>query len=89
MIHKIKIHEKDAKEHLRGVKPWELRKNDRNYQIGDDIEFTIVDAYNKPTGHIYTRRIIDVFHGGVYGLQNGFCIITLGLEKTDQYIRKQ
>lgn len=79
MTHEIKIHEKYAREHLRGTKPWELRKNDRDYRIGDYIEFTIVDAYNKPTGYNYTRKIIDVFHGGVYGLQNGFCIITLGL----------
>ncbi|NKI28243.1 DUF3850 domain-containing protein [Arenibacter sp. 6A1] len=77
MDHKIKILADYASKHLRGVKPWELRKNDRNYKEGDFITFVVVTNRNTPTGMTYRRKIIDVFEGGVYGLQDGFCILTI------------
>ncbi|MDD7913756.1 DUF3850 domain-containing protein, partial [Polaribacter ponticola] len=67
MEHKIKILEKYASEHLKGIKPWELRKNDRNYKVGDTIEFEIVDEAGKRNGIKYLRLITNILHGGVYG----------------------
>ena len=77
MTHKIKIHRTYASEHLRGVKYWELRKNDRDYKEGDFLNFTVVTERNNPTGMTYKRKITNVFHGGVYGLQEGFCILSI------------
>ena len=42
-IHELKIKEKYYKEVALGYKPFELRKNDRDYQEGDLIKFTVVD----------------------------------------------
>lgn len=50
----------------------ELRKNDRDFKVGDTIEFTIIE-----TGCKYSRDIIYIFEGGEYGLEKGFCILTL------------
>lgn len=77
MTHEIKIHSTYASEHLRGVKDWELRKNDRDYKEGDTVKFIVVTERNEPTGMVYTREITNVFHGGVYGLQDGFCIFSI------------
>tara|TARA_R110002167_G_scaffold362821_1_gene582399 strand:+ start:76 stop:312 length:237 start_codon:yes stop_codon:yes gene_type:complete len=77
MKHEIKILDTYASEHLKGIKPWELRKNDRNYKQNDTIEFTVVDYANTPTGVKYLRKIKYLYEGGVYGLQDGFCIMTI------------
>lgn len=75
--HKLKILENYALDHLCGLKPWELRKNDRDYKAGDFIEFTAINNDNKPTGLTYTRIIKYVHTGGAYGLDPDYCIITL------------
>ena len=77
MEHEIKILSTYASEHLRGVKDWELRKNDRNYKEGDFVKFVVVTERNDPTGMVYKRKITNVFHGGVYGLKDGFCIFSI------------
>lgn len=75
--HRVKILEEHAKNHLEGLKPWELRKNDRNYQVGDVIEFVVIDTDKNPTGQEYTRVITYVYLGGEYGLAHDYCILTL------------
>lgn len=35
MEHEVKILEQYANRHYEGIKPWELRKNDRKYKVGD------------------------------------------------------
>lgn len=42
-IHELKIKEKYYKDVALGYKTFELRKNDRDYQEGDLIKFTVVD----------------------------------------------
>ncbi|UZR95922.1 DUF3850 domain-containing protein [Chondrinema litorale] len=78
MEHEITILKKFAKANHKGVKPWELRKNDRNYKVGDFIKFHVIDDETKePTGFIYRRKIKYLFEGGEYGLEKGYCIMTL------------
>lgn len=79
MIHKLKIEVKYAELHLTNKKNWEIRKNDRNFKEGDKIEFTIVSNI---TGlpmydNGYTRNIDFVFEGGKYGLEDGYCILSI------------
>ena len=70
--HNLKIKEIYADEYLRGNKDWELRKNDRNYQIGDCLSFTVIETNFK-----YDLFIKYILHGPCYGLENGFCIMTV------------
>ena len=77
-IHKLKILPQYAELHLMNKKNWELRKNDRNFKIGDKIDFQIIDRPNSFLGKGFYRRDIDyVFEGGEYGLEKGYCILSI------------
>lgn len=61
-----------------GVKTFELRKNDRDFQIGDQVHLLEYE----PATKTYTGRRIDaticyVLHGGCFGLEDGMCILQL------------
>lgn len=82
-----------------GLKYWEIRFNDRDYQEGDTLtlretRYTGEEMKNKPMHNEvipgkpleYTGREIDatvmfVLRGPVYGLQDGWCIMSI--EVTD------
>lgn len=40
--HRLKIHEQYADAVLNGTKTFEVRKNDRGYEVGDKIVFNVV-----------------------------------------------
>lgn len=59
----------------KGLKKFELRQNDRNFQIGDMIylEETVNGAY---TGRkIAPMEIKYILFGGNFGLEEGYCIM--------------
>ena len=56
-----------------GMKSFEIRKNDRDFQVGDKV--TLVETKDgKPTGRITDRDIRYVFDGGKFGLDEDYCI---------------
>lgn len=60
----------------RGKKKFELRNNDRNFQIGDMVylEETVNGIY---TGRILPPlEIMYILTGGKFGLQEGYCIFS-------------
>ena len=74
--HELKISENNARAHLSGVKPWELRNNDRDFKIGDKINFNAIDEQGFVIMR-YTREIKFVQKGGQCGLDDEFVIITI------------
>jgi len=77
MVHYLKISKIYVNNHLKGLKPWELRKNDRNFKEGDFIRFSITDLLGIELGVFFNRKITSVFFGGKYGLEKDYCILTL------------
>ena len=73
--HYLKTEAEYYKEVERGIKKFELRRNnDRNFKVGDIVylEETIDGKY---TGRkLPPVEIRYVFIGGKYGLDTGFCI---------------
>lgn len=59
-----------------GKKSFELRKNDRNYQIGDVLEMHEMDN-GEETGRVTEKQVIYVMEG-FKGLEEGYCILGLG-----------
>ncbi|MES2730070.1 MAG: DUF3850 domain-containing protein [Pseudomonadota bacterium] len=65
-------------------KRFEIRKNDRNFQVGDRLILTgiepAVDKYSIPqmTGHFIECAVTYVLPGGQFGLADGF--VVLGIE---------
>lgn len=79
-VHKLKTLPEYFEKVAAGEKPWELRKNDRNFQVHDLL---ILQEWDREKG--YTNRemralIVYIFKGGKYGLEKGYCI--LSIEKT-------
>ncbi len=76
--HTLKIREDYARAHLSGLKPWELRKNDRNFKIGDFINFEAINDKGEIV-IIYKQKIVYLFKGGQYGLADDYVIFSLSM----------
>ena len=74
MEHDLKIESYYFDQVIRGIKKFELRKNDRDFEIGDIITLREVDIVGRETGEKRTVQIQYVFYGGQYGLSEDYCI---------------
>ena len=83
--HNIKIKQVHLLRILSGQKTFDVRLNDRNYQVGDRVKFLPLDDENY---NVYERAKADrrfnytvtyVQYG--YGLQDGY--VVLGIEKEE------
>lgn len=86
-LHELKIKDEYFREVLRENKTFELRKNDRDYQVGDLIHFVDIDGSNHIIGNpFYNIKLVfqityilkDVTQ---YGLDKDYCI--LGIKKLE------
>ena len=64
MIHQVKLRKCFFKEKIAGRKAWELRLNDRNYQIGDYLGLNEIDEDGKETGRFVVEKIVDIVYPG-------------------------
>ena len=64
-----------------GSKPFDVRKNDPNFQVGDAL---LLRELNPPTheytGQTLTRWVSHVLPGNTFGVEAGWCV--LGLSTT-------
>ena len=64
-------------------KPFDVRENDRNYQVGDELLLREVELESEQyTGRTLTRWVSYVLQGGVFGIEPGWCV--LGFSKQPQ-----
>lgn len=72
-IHELKIKEEYYQDLIRGRKSFELRKNDRDYKVGDLIHFVGINGeeYNYNV-YIIVYVLKDVPE---YGLDKDYCIL--------------
>lgn len=63
---------------LAGLKPWELRENDRGYRTGDTLVLMEWNALTEDyTGRAVSGDVKFVMHGGNFGLPESHCIMTV------------
>lgn len=75
MTHLLKIHEQYFREILSGRKTFEIRKHDRDFQIGDIL---VLQLYQNGfcTGDEIDAEITYILKSvPEYGLQTGYCIL--------------
>ena len=78
VIHQLKTWPQYFQAILRGDKDFEVRKNDRNYQCGDELLLREYDPQNgTTTGRILHRKVKYILHGDQFGIEAGFCIMGL------------
>ena len=75
-IHTLKIKNEYWTEVYEGAKTFELRKNDRDFKVGDIIQFELIDANIDISEFKYriTYILKDVQE---YGLHNDYCILAI------------
>ncbi|WP_019792344.1 DUF3850 domain-containing protein [Streptococcus sobrinus] len=79
MIHKIKLSNEFWSDVVNGRKTFELRKNDRNYQVGDYLLMKEVEN-SFPTSR---ECLVEVTYKleNYIGLQDGYCILGIRLKR--------
>lgn len=86
MIHELKTDPEMFKAVHKGVKTYEIRRNDRNYKEGDELllKETVYTGEEMSQGAelLYTGRslsvlVVHVLHGPVYGLVDDWCIMSV------------
>ena len=72
-IHTLKIKHKYLEDIKLGLKTFEIRKNDRDFQVGDVIQFLDIDRALTPHPNLYgiTYLLKDIPE---YGLDPAYCI---------------
>ena len=77
MTHELKILPKWFEDVASGKKNFELRKNDRDFHVGDKLILREWERGNY-TGNQLIRQIEYIYHGdGTYGLSEDHCILGL------------
>ena len=73
--HKLKLAKMFFDDVRSGRKSFDLLKNDRNYQLGDIIEYREMDK-GEETGRVIEKEVIYILEG-FKGLQENYCILAL------------
>jgi hypothetical protein len=67
---------------LDGSKTFEVRFNDRDFAVGDELDLHEWQPRGAGQGSYTSRRLLRrvtyVMHGGQFGLAQGWCILGLG-----------
>ena len=59
-----------------GTKPFDVRENDRNFQLGDELRLReYAPESEQYTGRALTRWVSYVLQGGVFGIQPIWCVL--------------
>ena len=78
MKHELKTWPEHFQNVWDGVKTFELRKNDRDYKVGDKLFLREFDpTINEYTGNMVYRDVTHILEGGQFGLQEGYIIMSI------------
>lgn len=83
-LHELKILPQYYEKVTSGEKRFEIRKDDRNFKVGDLIRLS--EFENEYTGRNCLVEIIYKLDGGNYGLEKGYCILSIKPYKTETYL---
>lgn len=74
IVHELKVLPKYYDFIDKGIKKFELRKNDRGFKVGDKLWLREWER-GKYTERYITTEVTYILYGGKYGLAEGYCIL--------------
>lgn len=78
MTHELKCWAEYFHEIFTGRKGFEVRKNDRNYQVGDTLILKEwLPNMEKYSGDEVTVKVTYILHGGQFGIEEGYCVMSI------------
>jgi len=89
-IHELKTDPQVFRDLKKGRKTFELRLNDRNYQTGDylllkETEHSSAEMKEGEslvfTSAYCLAQVTHILNGPIYGLQDGWCIMSIKVKK--------
>src|SRR5574343_1561579 len=86
VIHRLKTWPTPFANILSGNKTAEFRKDDRYYILYDLLmllEYNIADK--KYSGRYILAEITDIIHGGIFGIPEGYCMMSLKIIYRDLF----
>lgn len=72
MLHTLKIQSRYFKDVVSGLKTFEIRKNDRDYEVGDTLELEEIDSNFEYTGE---DCYVEVTYITDYAQQEGYVVM--------------
>ena len=81
--HNLKLNINFCDDVMTGVKTFEIRKNDRNFKVGDHIRFVPIKGCSVSTKHLISEKeyeITYIING--WGLKKGYVALAINEVKT-------
>lgn len=77
--HQLKVWPEYYERMKSGQKTFEVRKNDRDFQTGDELMLDCWDPIEKQytDDDTIVKRIAYVLYGGQFGIEQGYCVLGL------------
>lgn len=76
-VHKLKIRHEYFDAVRDGRKPFEVRKDDRDYKVGDILILVRYDPETGESGDSMARDVTYVLKGGAFGIELGYVVLGL------------
>lgn len=82
MIHDLKVWPEAYKALRCGLKTYEVRVNDRGFQVGDVLRLRLWEPATGDGGHAppLLMRVVHMTKGGTWGLPDNVCV--MGVERS-------
>ena len=75
-IHDLKVWTEFFEDIMARRKTFEVRKDDRNFQVDEFLSLQCFDPFNKKyTGEKMIVRITYKLNGGQFGIEPGYCVL--------------
>lgn len=84
-LHELKILPQYYEKVRDGEKRFEIRKDDRNFKVGDIIRLCEHDG-KEFTGKDLLYDVTYKLDGGEYGLEKGYCILSIKPYRSKMYL---
>jgi hypothetical protein len=75
-VHLLKCTQPYLRDIMTGMKLFEVRRNDRDFKVGDTLELREWDGNDHGQSHI-EARVVYVLQGGQFGIEPGFVVLGL------------